>query len=647
MWVSMKMIRAGMAGMVVCGACSANVAGGGDGSGRDVTLREEGDSIVLDNGIVSIRINRTDATLTSFTYQGLNLFAGGHGGGKFYWSWNAPAYGGPHGEASLSVDPKTNHGEYAEVKIHSPWSGKPGEAAMDVDIYYSLKRGAQGYYVTAMLHHPASYPRTELGEWRSNAYLSPIFDWLSVDDLRQRQMPTMADMAAALPVTGAPKEVTRLTSGLHAGEYECKYAYSADLGNLDVWGWSSTSKRVGVWMTVPSHEFYNGGPMKRELTAHMNHTLLNMLNGSHYGMGTQLIMAAGTEFSKTFGPYFIYANSYQGASEDPTAKVVKSLWRDAQAQAKAEQAAWPYNWFRHPGYTLAAGRALVTGRLHVRDKGNPAAKSAGAWIGLAPDDQGVDFQMQGRTYQFWVKTAADGSFQIPNVLPGVYQLYAFGAGNIGTFKQNDIAVSAGQSRDLGTLTWVPDRVASTLWEIGVPDRDAREFHNGEFNYTQWATYARSLAQADRGVNYTIGASDWRTDWDYTQFGSSPWNVHFNLSATPSADAAISLYLALASSETTLMVSVNDHKVATYKAPQPAHAAVRLGSHGPFSETRIAIPAGLLRRGENTIAIVQLLAKDKQGTTQYDYLRLEADGVQLVQPVAHLPASAAATRASSQ
>jgi rhamnogalacturonan endolyase len=149
------------------------------------------------------------------------------------------------------------------------------------------------------------------------------------------------------------------------------------------------------------------------------------------------------------------------------------------------------------------------------------------------------------------------------------------------------------------------------------------------------------------VNYTIGASDWRTDWDYTQFGSSPWNVHFNLSATPSADAAISLYLALASSETTLMVSVNDHKVATYKAPQPAHAAVRLGSHGPFSETRIAIPAGLLRRGENTIAIVQLLAKDKQGTTQYDYLRLEADGVQLVQPVAHLPASAAATRASSQ
>lgn len=626
-----------MTSVVLAGACAlasslcvANVPGGGSGSGPDVSLKDEGDSIVVDNGIVAIRINKKDASISRFSYKGMNLFEGGHGGGRFYWSWNAPAFGGPRGAATLTVDPASNHGDYAEVKIHSPWSGKSGDAAMDVDVYYSLKRGAQGYYVTAMLDHPASYPRTDLGEWRSNAYVSPMFDWLSVDALRQRKMPTVADMAAAVKVPGAPKEVTLLTTGIYAGQFECKYAYSADLGSLNVWGWSSTGKRVGIWMTAPSHEYYNGGPMKRELTVHMDHTLLNMLNGSHYNQGTQLVMAAGSEFKKTFGPYFVYANSYQGADTDASSRVVESLWHDAQAQAQAEQSAWPYSWFKNANYVQESGRGAVSGTLTVSDAGNPAASAAGAWIGLAPDDQGLDFQLQGRTHQFWVKTGADGRFSIPHVLPGVYHLWAFGARNIGTFKQANIDVRAGKAVDLGTLQWTPPRVASTLWEIGVPDRDSQEFYNGAFNYTQWATYAKSLAGSG-SLTYTVGKSDWRTDWNYAQFGAAPWTVNFSLADTPPKEAPASLYIALASSESTLMVTVNGTRIGSYKAPQASHAPVRLGSHGAFAETRMAIPGGLLKQGLNAIAISQVAGKGKTGTTQYDYLRLEAAGTRLAAP----------------
>ena len=626
-----------MTSVVLAGACAlasslcvANVPGGGDGGGPDVSLKDEGDSIVVDNGIVAIRINKKDASISRFSYKGMNLFEGGHGGGRFYWSWNAPAFGGPRGAATLTVDPASNHGDYAEVKIHSPWSGKSGDAAMDVDVYYSLKRGAQGYYVTAMLDHPASYPRTDLGEWRSNAYVSPMFDWLSVDALRQRKMPTVADMAASVKVPGAPKEVTLLTTGIYAGQFECKYAYSADLGSLNVWGWSSTGKRVGIWMTAPSHEYYNGGPMKRELTVHMDHTLLNMLNGSHYNQGTQLVMAAGSEFKKTFGPYFVYANSYQGADTDASSRVVESLWHDAQAQAQAEQSAWPYSWFKNANYVQESGRGAVSGTLTVSDAGNPAASAAGAWIGLAPDDQGLDFQLQGRTHQFWVKTGADGRFSIPHVLPGVYHLWAFGARNIGTFKQANIDVRAGKAVDLGTLQWTPPRVASTLWEIGVPDRDSQEFYNGAFNYTQWATYAKSLAGSG-SLTYTVGKSDWRTDWNYAQFGAAPWTVNFSLADTPPKEAPASLYIALASSESTLMVTVNGTRIGSYKAPQASHAPVRLGSHGAFAETRMAIPGGLLKQGLNAIAISQVAGKGKTGTTQYDYLRLEAAGTRLAAP----------------
>lgn len=611
--------------------CFANVPGGGNGKGPDVTLKDEGGSIVLDNGIVAIRINKADASIDKFSYRGMNLFEGGHNGGRFYWSWNAPAYEGPRGTATLAVDPASNHGDYAEVKIHSPWSGKAGDAAMDVDVYYSLKRGAQGYYVTASLEHPAAYPRTDVGEWRSNAYVSPIFDWLSVDALRQRKMPTVEDMAAAVPVRGAPKEVSLLTSGIYAGQFECKYGYSADLGELNVWGWSSTSKRVGIWMTVPSHEYYNGGPMKRELTVHMDHALLNMLNGSHYGMGTGLSMAAGRTFTKTWGPYFVYANQYQGAATDSSSQVVQALWRDAQAQAAAEQSAWPYSWFKNANYVAESGRGAVSGSLKVSDAGKPSASAAGAWIGLAPDDEGTDFQQQGRTYQFWVKTDADGRFNIAHVLPGVYHLWAFGAGNIGTFERANVEVSAGKAIDLGALQWTPARVAPTLWEIGVPDRDTQEFNNGAFNYTQWATFVKSASESARGLSYTVGKSDWHKDWNYAQFGAAPWTINFSLANTPAKGAPASLYIALASSETTLLVTVNGKAIGSYKAPHADHAPLRLGSHGPFAETRMAIPAGLLKQGPNAIAITQQLGRAWTGTTQFDYLRLEAADAQLAAP----------------
>jgi rhamnogalacturonan endolyase len=305
------------------------------------------------------------------------------------------------------------------------------------------------------------------------------------------------------------------------------------------------------------------------------------------------------------------------------------LWRDAQAQAKAEQSAWPYRWFKNADYVQEAGRGTVSGVLKVTDAGNPAAKSGGAWIGLAPDDHGTEFQEQARTYQFWVRTDADGRFTIPHVLPGAYHLWAFGAGNIGTFERANVEVRAGQALDLGTVQWTPPRVAGTVWEIGVPDRDSQEFHDGDFNYTQWATYEKHLASS-APLTYTVGRSDWHKDWEYAQFGTAPWTIQFALANTPPKDAPASLYIGLASSESTLSVTVNGAEVGTYKAPHGSHAPVRLGSHGAFADTRMAIPPGLLKQGENTVVIRQVPVKGRAGTTQYDYVRLEAAGTRLAQ-----------------
>lgn len=86
------------------------------------------------------------------------------------------------------------------------------------------------------------------------------------------------------------KEARLMTTGLHAGEVEHKYDYSAMLSATPAWGWTSTTRKVGVFYVVPSLEYINGPPTKVELTGHIDlrdtlpadPTLLFIWHGSHY-----------------------------------------------------------------------------------------------------------------------------------------------------------------------------------------------------------------------------------------------------------------------------------------------------------------------------------------------------------------------------
>ncbi|MBY0424925.1 MAG: hypothetical protein K2Q22_04745, partial [Cytophagales bacterium] len=412
------------------------------------------------------------------------------------------------------------------VKISTPWSGLATDAAMDVDIYYSLSMGNQGYYAAATLSHPAIYPSNPGGEWRCNTYVGSQFNWFSLDSLRNNYVPTISDVAAALPVAGAPKEVIQLTTGIFNGKYFCKYSLSADLGDLNVWGWTSEKNHVGIWMTVPSHEYYNGGPMKRELTGHQGNTLLNMLGGGHYGGGGAPDMDSGVVVKKTFGPFLIYANSYSGPASDPVKTVANALWKDAKAQAAAEQKAWPYTWFRNSNYVQASGRGTLTGTLKISDVEKPTAVANEAWIGLAPESNGTEFQKQQNTYQFWVKTDGLGNFRIPNIIAGTYNLYAFGGGNSGEFKKANVVVTAGNTLNLGNVIWKIDRQAPTVFEIGVPNRDTKEFKNGDYNYSQWQNYIDIATDYPNGVNFNVSTSNWAQDWNYGLTGANSWNINF-------------------------------------------------------------------------------------------------------------------------
>ncbi len=641
--------------VVLClvGVSPAIARGRGEGtlSGPDVTVTDNGSTVVLNNGIVSATIVKSSAMITDLAYDGMNLLDGGYDGGQVYWSWNMPNYQNPSGcTYTLTADPASDSGNYAEVDLHMTWNGSSSEAAMDADIYYCLPRGAQGIYAAAMLTHPASYPANPGGEFRMASYVGSMFDWLSVDSLRNREMATEYDWQNGTVPAGAPKEVELLHTGIYANQYEDKYNYSADFGDINVWGWSSTSKDIGIWVTAPSREYYNGGPMKRELMCHVGPTMLNMFNGQHYGMGTDGAIAAGESWRKIFGPFLIYCNSVApGTPNAPGA-----LWADAMAQAKVEQSEWPYEWYTNPYYVKQSGRGTITGKLVISDPTDDSASAANMWIGAAIPPQSTtgitDFQLWSKNYQFWTKTDSDGNFTIPNVLPGTYNLYAFGPGAAGQMtKTAYAAVTAGNVADLGNVVWTPYRVAPTVWQIGIPDRTTKEFkHDADwwtsnvYPDTHWAKFMDYPEEFPNGVNFTIGKSNPATDWNYVQYypkdsmSSAPvWRVNFTLAQAPSPDSTAAVYVAYASNfNDASIVEVNGTNITNPATgiypPNPSDAMIRAGTHGAFGDHWFTFPDSLLHAGDNQISLsLRITGNNTYADIMYDYVRLEAWGTSTI------------------
>lgn len=651
-----------------------------------VTVTDNGSTVTLDNGVVSIVITKSDAHISTMNYQGQNLLAGGYSGGEFYWSWNQPNYQNPVvTQYALVQDPSANGGTVAEVDLFSPWNGNTNNAALDVDIHYFLLQGSPGFYASSIISHPAAYPDNPGGEFRMVCYTGTTFDWLSVDALRSRLMAPASTPWVSVP--GAPQEFQLWTAGIYQGQYECKYGYSADYGDENAWGWSSTADNLGLWMTKPSQEYYSGGPMKRELMCHDNQAgvgpvLLNMVNGTHYMMGSDGEIEAGETFSKTFGPWLIYANSVPpGTSNAPAA-----LFADAQAQAIAEQAAWPYPWWHNANYVQKSGRGTVAGTIQIADSGNPNASPAGLWVGVAQappsSENSADFQLWEKNFQYWVKSDANGNFTIPNVIASAnYTLFAFGPGAIGTFQSQSltgtalstvnvpatpfsVTVVAGATNNLGNVTWTPARVGPTVWEIGVPDRSSHEFLHG----TDWwlADIGSSPANPSpnwmksfdfatdfpTGLVYTVGQSQWSNGWNFAHAAlgtnassTETWKVLFNLPQAPAGGAQASLYMGFSADyQGPVKVVANGNTVTSGVTPPSGSddTMIRLGIHGVFSDVRLSVPISDLHAGQNEIDFTMTKTGSTEKSAMYDYLRLELSSY-LPPP----PASLTATVNNSQ
>ncbi|MEY4386537.1 MAG: hypothetical protein RLY20_1820 [Verrucomicrobiota bacterium] len=669
-----------------------------------VTVRQDRNSIYLANGLLNAEVDKETGDLVSLKYQGLELLAQGGGGTGGYWSSVGRARAGVKQAATIRVSPESNGGELVEISCRSFNDPANPGSPLDVDIRYALRRGESWIYAYAVWQHQPGYPAFSVAEARYCLKLNPsVFDYMTIDANRHRVMPSGEDWDKGAPTN--LKEARLMTTGVHKGVVEHKYDYSAMFSETPAYGWSSTKKNVGLWVINPSLEYIGGGPTKAELTGHRDvnpgglPTLLNMWLGSHYG-GTSFAVGTNEAWTKFIGPFLIHCNVTA-----PKASVDESqaaLWHEALTRAHAEEQRWPYAWLADTNFPPEAKRGEVTGRITLTDSLSPNAKMSNVWVGVtAPDyelpvvgfgggrrfgtngfsrggftnaffgtnfpargftppagpgrngfPQKLDWQRDAKFYQFWVRADDQGRFAIPHVRPGHYWLRAIADGVIGEFVRSNIVINPGFATDLGELRWQPVRYGRTVWEIGVPDRTAREFRHGD-HYWQWGLYYKYVDEFPNDVNFIIGQSDWRKDWNYVQpprisrksggpvmseedevegaqaRRSSPgdgvqpstWSIRFNQANVVQGRATLRLAFCGTHQGCNVEVLVNGKPVAETGTLPSTSAMQRDGITAFWIEKPIGFSASLLKPGENVIQLKSHANSWSQGV-MYDCVRLE-------------------------
>ena len=593
-----------------------------------VKLSTTASTATLDNGVIRAVIEKGNGRVSRYLFSGTDMVDPAN---PIYYSFDG---GTGYEQPSGCVFTVVNQSEDSvEISCKRTWKPDAGyKHAFDIDLHYILRRGDTGLYAFATLDHPAAYPETGYGEWRIVWKLprdesSFFFERAYVDELRHWEMPSVLDYKNSSP-TGI-KEVVRLNTGVHAGLYDGKYSYAARYFDIGTWGHASDVRRKGVWFVLGGYDYLNDGPSKQDLTLSESYLLLHF-GRNHYD-GSGIKVAVGETWRKQYGPFLLYCNETSA-----TSRAGDSLWADARAKVATEKSAWPYPWLVNADHPAASARGGVSGRLVITDPLKPAVSAAGAHVGLAaPEESDGNWQFQSKGYQYWTVADAKGRFSIPAVRPGTYTLYAYNDGAVGEFSRKSVTITAGRTEPLGKVTWsVPHAGRQIAWEIGTPDRTAREFRHGNdyFQPFLWAAYPGEFSDP---LVYTIGTSNPSKDWNYVQSGlpadagsdalkNWDWRVNFILGSAP-AHGDATLTIAFASAHTPrLWLLINDDPEPFTRINPPVaggNALVRQGIHAKYSFVNISIPVSRLKAGANSFTF-RFSASSRAAHVMYDYLRLE-------------------------
>ena len=418
-----------------------------------------------------------------------------------------------------------------------------------------------------------------------------------VDYRMNGRIPSNSEMAVA---EREENTIQDATYRLADGSIYTKYNWANYIERDTLHGLCNDSY-YGIYNIPVSYEWLNGGCERQELTVHATSKspiTIQMLQGEHFG-GQAMVLAEGEK--KFYGPFAIcpvYSTNPVG---------------QARKMANAEIADWPYQWFENALYPRERG--TVRGHLNVT-----TGQRADSVRVILAQEKGKDPIEMMHGYQFWTLTDENGNFEVKNVRPGNYNLFAYAkAGEVtDMLEQDDITVTAGDN-DLGTVTWTPKKYTQMLWMIGHNDRRSSEFRLSDVprQYGLWEQVPASLT-------YTIGQSNENTDWYYAQTQDGTWTVKFNLDERPTGRVYLTASLAgCASEKASIAVKVNGTSRGTwkpgYKDASVYRSAVNSGRH--YVYTADFLNTGL-KVGENTVSFQISNTGGKNGI-MYDCIKMEA------------------------
>lgn len=526
-------------------------------------------AVTMRNGIVSVYIGTTgkveSCILKGATEAQDVQLINTSKNQSFYFSCNQPDYGELDATETKVV---TNTNDMAEVTFSQTLA-----TGIKWTQGYILRRDDSGYYTYLVAEGLGD---NSLGEARIVYRLDDSrFTYGYVNSQMQGTMPSVAEMKRS-----EEREVQDATFTLDNGDIYTKYNWANYVKDDHFHGLIDETDGVGAWTIPVSTEYINGGPMRQDLAVHASDQsplILQMLHGTHFGASAQTY-ATGTK--KIYGPFFFYIN------KGTRAEVIA----DAAEKATSLENAWPFTWFNNTLYPTT--RSTVTGTLKV---GNNYDASP-VRIVLSKTSEPYN---EGDGYIYWAETETDGSFAIENVRPGTYVLtaYALTGGNTSQLTKSNIVVS-GSTTALGNIVWKPERFGTEVFRIGESNR----LSDG-YNLSDAARAYELYQSSPADLTFTVGTSNEATDWYYAQTKVGTWNIKFKVT-DPNHSFRLTAATAGVANVTRINVYVNGKEMTnntwTYTSDGSVYRSAVLS--GRYQQHTLDIPAGVLKAGENTIAL---------------------------------------------
>lgn len=556
----------------------------------DVAMSVSGMTTKMSDGTWSITIN-SNGRVSSLQRKGTEFLASN----GIYFDYTTSE--GNKGLSPSKVTVIKNTADYCEV-LYSATSGNT-----IFEQGFIMRKGAAGLYTYVIATGTATSANEPIKEARVCSRLGDTMLNGYVDWRMNGRIPSNSQMATAEKEENTIQDATYK---LADGSIYTKYNWANYVERDTLHGLCGLSNNYyGLYNIPVSYEWINGGCERQELTVHATSKspiTIQMLQGEHFG-GQAMVLNEGEK--KLYGPFLIFYNY----SNNPV--------NGARKRAVSEADQWPYQWFENDLYPRERG--TVRGHLNVT-----TGQRADSVRVILAQEKGKDPYEMTHGYQFWTLTDANGDFEIKNVRPGDYNLFAYAkAGEVtDMLEQDDITVTTGDN-DLGIVTWTPKKYTQMLWMIGHNDRRSSEFRLSDAprQYGLWE-------QVPQNLTYTIGQSSEKTDWYYAQTRKSgTWTIKFNLTERPAGRVYLTASLAGCTHDgSTITVKVNGTQRAQWKPGINDAAVYRSGVNSGRHHLMTCdfLNTGL-NAGENTVTLTYSGGNDKSGI-MYDCIKMEAGSV---------------------